>query len=313
MLNEKECSCNRSLTPLCHSDPASCGGRIQRSVHKSHAAFGLDPSPDIGCRGQDDPRVERLQQLSFCHYVIFYFFMHHLLDRHIRRLRLVSLCFFVVLILVYVLWGDRLGLSKESIHRFVENAGPWAYVAFILLSAMNMSIVPAPVGPLVLIGSEIFGLWLNVPLSAAGLLVGGSVSFSIGRHVGKPFLRKLWGREKYEEVFAAMPDHATLWSVVAMRVISLPSMMDFAGFVAGFTRLSWPKYLIATVTWAFPVTIIWNFYGGLLLEGSWWTFLIATGIFVAGFLVARKYRIGTRLREFVERKTGVHPPSSSSV
>ena len=89
-----------------------------------------------------------------------------------------------------------LGLSeitREEVQTSVERTGAIAPLVFIVLTFLQVTVVPIPSAVTIVAGSYIFGPWLSFLYSYIGLILGSMFAFLLGRKIGRPFVNWLAG------------------------------------------------------------------------------------------------------------------------
>ena len=105
---------------------------------------------------------------------------------------LIILFFLAKIILKYV---DIDIFSKESIQKYIESAGIFAPLVYILISFLQVSFIPVPSTLTIVIGSYLFGGWLAFIYSYIGILLGSIFAFYLGRKFGRKFVSWIIGDE----------------------------------------------------------------------------------------------------------------------
>ena len=104
-----------------------------------------------------------------------------------------------VYLIFYFLGWTR--LTREELQSYIENTGAIAPLVFIAVSFAQVTLVPIPGMVTILAGNYLFGFWESLLYSYIGMVIGGMVSFALGRFVGRPYVN--WvagGKEKADEV-----------------------------------------------------------------------------------------------------------------
>ncbi len=99
-------------------------------------------------------------------------------------------------------------------------------------------------------------LWAVILVSTAAALVGASIVYSVGRYGGRPLAAR------YGHIFRLKPSHierAEKWfqtrgELMVLFTRVLPVVRTFISLPAGFSRMSWRKFLFYTALGS----VIWN-------------------------------------------------------
>lgn len=164
--------------------------------------------------------------------------------------------------LIYPDW-----LSRGSISGFLNQMGPMALIAYVLLS-LTRSLLLIPCTPFVLAGAMSFPQWplLIFIISLAGVVVGASLVYSFPsfggydkllekKYPGKIAFLKQKMQSKYAFLFV------TGWSFFPL----VPT--DAVCYVAGMAKMPLRKMLLALIIGEFPLVTAYVLLGGGI--GEW--------------------------------------------
>ena len=114
---------------------------------------------------------------------------------HHETLGLGRSAFAVTLVLAYHLGPTIYHLSNDraALEAFLDAAGIWAPLGFILLVASQVILAPIPSFLTGIAGGFIFGILPGFLLNLAGMLLGAMVAFSMVRIGGKPLVDRFLG------------------------------------------------------------------------------------------------------------------------
>ncbi len=190
-------------------------------------------------------------------------------------------------------------LGGDQIHVYVEQAGPWAWLALILAKASTMIFAPLSGGLLYPMAGTLFGFWTGFVLVLIGDAIGGTVSFYISRRWGRTIVDKMLGEDS-ELVNKALTMMGTVRGFLVARVLMSP-VPEVATYAAGLTRLPYlPFIAIHMAVDLLPVALLTG-VGALILEEAHPLLIVAalgvTSIIGAGFVAAFMYYFkGTSLK-----------------
>jgi len=145
------------------------------------------------------------------------------------------------------------------------------YAGVFALMAIESACIPIPSEVTLifsgfLVGQGRFNLWITLGTALAGALVGSTISYSIGRYCGKPFLSR-YGR------YVLLTEHrlaaAEAWftryggnTVVLLRWVG--GIRALVSLPAGMVRMPYPRFILLT----------------LLGTGTWVVFGVVLGMIV---------------------------------
>lgn len=159
------------------------------------------------------------------------------------------------MIFVVVTGGMLLAIQAigvDNIRDFIEDAGPLAPLAFILVKILTYVAAPLTSGPIQLSAGIFFGLLPGTIYTLIGEVIGGSIAFWISRRFGRSVVKQLvgdGGLERVDNFIAQIVD----WKTLLYARIFLFSFYDFISYAVGFSKLPFRTYLIiSTVAGFFP-------------------------------------------------------------
>ncbi len=157
-------------------------------------------------------------------------------------------------------------IGVERIQKTIENAGPLAPLAYMLLKAITYIFAPLSAGPIQLSSGLLFGLWPGVFYSLLGEVIGGSVSFLIARKLGRPVVMRFVGASSVARVDDLIGKLGG-WRALAYARLFLFSIYDFVSYAAGLTTtITFRQYFAVSVTLGFIPTFIFVAVGTSLTE-----------------------------------------------
>jgi uncharacterized membrane protein YdjX (TVP38/TMEM64 family) len=181
----------------------------------------------------------------------------------------IILAAFIVCAIVLVRFTPVKGyLTSEQLGRFLNTAGFWAPLVFILIYTVGVCLF-VPGTFLTGLGAAIFGPYLGFIYVWFGAMLGASAAFVIGRTLGREFAASLVGDRlrKYDEAI----ERNGFATVLYLRLIYFPfTPMNFG---MGLTRVRFWDYVAGTGLGIVVGTFIFTFFIGTLKEvwtsGDW--------------------------------------------
>jgi uncharacterized membrane protein YdjX (TVP38/TMEM64 family) len=159
-------------------------------------------------------------------------------------------------------------LTTEQLGRFLDTAGFWAPLVFILIYTVGVCLF-VPGTFLTGLGAAIFGPYLGFIYVWFGAMLGASAAFVIGRTLGREFAASLVGDrlKKYDEAIERNGFAAVLY----LRLVYFP--FTPLNFGMGLTRVRFWDYVAGTGLGIVVGTFIFTFFIGTLKEvwtsGDW--------------------------------------------
>jgi uncharacterized membrane protein YdjX (TVP38/TMEM64 family) len=204
---------------------------------------------------------------------------------------LILVAFIVGAILLVRLTPIEKFLTADALGRFLDVAGFWAPLAFILVYAAGVCLfVPGTL--LTGLGAAIFGAYWGFVWVWIGAMLGSSLAFFIGRTLGRDFAASLIGDKlrKYDDAI----ERNGFATVLYLRLVYFPfTPMNFG---MGLTRVHFRDYFAGTGLGIIVGTFIFTFFIGTLKEvwasGNWaelisFKVIFSIGLFVFSLFIPR--------------------------
>ncbi len=168
--------------------------------------------------------------------------------------------------------------DEKSLEEYLERAGVFMSVLFVLLQFLQVVILPIPSTVTVVAGAALFGAWKGSLLSLLGIVIGSLCAFFIGRYAGYRVVAWLIGKETLEKWLKKVKGKDKLLLSAMFLLPVFPD--DVLCFVAGLSSMSVWLFLgvivvsrvIAIFTTSYSVTLI--------PFNTWWGILIWVILFV---------------------------------
>jgi uncharacterized membrane protein YdjX (TVP38/TMEM64 family) len=182
-------------------------------------------------------------------------------------------------------------LTPERLGGLLAAAGPWAPVAYILAYVAGVCLF-LPGTLLTAAGAAVFGPYFGFIYVWLGAMLGASLSFFIGRYLGRDYAASLIGdRLKKYDTAIEQNGFAT---VLYLRLVYFPfTPMNFG---MGLTRVHFKDYFFGTALGIIVGTFIFTFFIGTIKEvwasGQWagllsWKVFFSLGLFVFSFFIPK--------------------------
>lgn len=139
-----------------------------------------------------------------------------------------------------------------------------AYGQFGLFAVMVIQTIIAPIpseGVLIFVGAIGMSLVDIIIYGGLGLIVGSVIAFFVGRHGGKPIVKKILGEKWTSRVDGWVDNHGGKAILLTRLVPILP--FDLISYISGVTSIKFSTYLLATALGAFPRCLVLAFLGAI--------------------------------------------------
>ncbi|UCD32490.1 MAG: TVP38/TMEM64 family protein [Desulfobacterales bacterium] len=182
-------------------------------------------------------------------------------------------------------------LTAEDLSRFLETAGIWAPIVYIILYAVGVCLF-LPGTLLTGLGAAIFGAYWGFLYVWIGAMFGASAAFYIGRTLGRDFAASLIGDrlKKYDDAI----ERNGFATVLYLRLIYFPfTPMNFG---MGLTKVHFKDYVFGTGLGIIVGTFIFTFFIGTLKDvwasGNWGELIsfkvfFSIGLFIFSFFIPK--------------------------
>ena len=175
-------------------------------------------------------------------------------------------------------------LTREALGGFLETAGFWAPLIFMLVYAGGICLfVPGTL--LTAIGAAVFGPYRGFVYVWVGAMIGASAAFWIGRTLGREFAASLIGDRlrKYDDAI----ERNGFATVLYLRLVYFPfTAMNFG---MGLTKVRFQDYFFGTGLGIIVGTFIFTFFIGILKEvwvsGDWGNLISLKVFFSIGLFI----------------------------
>ncbi len=202
--------------------------------------------------------------------------------------------------LIFYLCGGA-SLTQEDIRRFVESTGVVAPLVFILITFMQVTLIPIPSTVTILAGNYIFGPWLSFLYSYIGLIIGSMFAFWLGRKLGRPFVDWIAGdKAKVDNLIKKLKGREI---VVLFFMFFLPAFPDdLLCSIAGILPVGFGVFMLMQLTTrvtSIGATLI--FISGEIIPYEGWGLVvlaILAILIIVAFVLGIKYAV--QINEFLD-------------
>lgn len=172
----------------------------------------------------------------------------------IARLRRSAWQLGVAAVVVAAAWGlGRSGLFEWAVAE-VAALGVWALPAFFLIHvASGILFVPSPIPNLA--AGVLFGVSQGLLVSLAGLAVGATISFVIGRALGRDWLHRRFAADsRFHGLIRLVGQRG--WKIIVLARLSPIFPFSVANYAFGLTTMRATTYGLASLVGSIPSTLV---------------------------------------------------------
>jgi uncharacterized membrane protein YdjX (TVP38/TMEM64 family) len=156
-----------------------------------------------------------------------------------------------------VVWGFSFGLSVQALEAWVAGLGIWAPIGFVLLYAIaTVAMVPGSIFDLT--GGALFGPYLGSLLDLIGGTLGAALAFLVGRYIARDWVEARAG-PRLQGIMRNVDEEG--WRFVAFMRLVPVFPYNIVNYVLGVTRIPFHHYVLATVLFMAPSTIVYTWIG----------------------------------------------------
>ncbi len=199
----------------------------------------------------------------------------------------------VVCVLYFVMKHFGLtDMTSEEVRKIVSSTGAVAPLIYILVSFVQVTLIPIPAAVTIVAGNFLFGPWLAFLYSYIGMIIGSVFAFWLGKVIGRPFVNWIAGSpEKVDEWLEKLKGREKILLFFMFLLPFFPD--DILCSVAGILPISWGVFMIMqliTRTTSIGCTII--FMSGEFIPYEGWglvVLVILAVICITAFILSMKY------------------------
>jgi uncharacterized membrane protein YdjX (TVP38/TMEM64 family) len=216
---------------------------------------------------------------------------------NIYRIFLVTAVVSLIVFLGYAyrqyLWQKITGFyhlieDREQIKTFVASFGRSAPIIFIILQILQVLFAPFPGEATGFIGGFLFGTAKGFIYSSIGLTAGSWINFTIGRFMGKRFVRKLIPEHQLDRLDKLVKRQGVIVLFILFVIPGFPK--DYLCLFLGLSTLPLKIFLLLAGIGRMPGTLMLSLQGSYIFEQKYGLFAIIMGVCMMVIVLAYKYR-----------------------
>jgi len=190
--------------------------------------------------------------------------------------------------------------DREQTKAFIASFGTGAPVVFILIQILQVLLAPFPGEATGFIGGFLFGATKGFLYSSIGLTVGSLINFTIGRFLGKRFVRKLIPQAHLERMDNLVRHQGV---IVLFGLFVFPGFpKDYLCLFLGLSAIPLKIFIILTAIGRMPGTLMLSLQGSYIFEQSYGWFAFIVSVCLVLIFLAYRYREG--LYRWIEKFNG---------
>lgn len=192
----------------------------------------------------------------------------------------------IVLVLISVLgviWISNPD-NQSMLESWIGKTGILGWFIIIFLQFVQIVIAPIPAEPIEIISGSIYGVWGGLILNVIGSIPASIVVFGIGNKYGKPFLDKLFGKEKIDRIsILKQPDKFEILAIIILLIPAAPK--DIISYICGLSSMKKLRFVVIATLARIPSTLMCTMVGDSLHDGEWeFAVIIAVAMVLFAFI-----------------------------
>ena len=158
--------------------------------------------------------------------------------------------------------------GREVLAEWIEHAGIFAPLVFVLLMAVQIVIAIIPGGPLEITAGVLFGGWLGTLLTVTGAFLGTASVYTLVKKFGRPLVN-LFISEKKMKTYSVLEDEDKLefWVFILFLIPGIPK--DLLTYIVPLTKIDGKQFLLLSTLARFPALTASVLMGDSLSEGRY--------------------------------------------
>ena len=183
----------------------------------------------------------------------------------------------------YPLFTDR-----EAVKNFITSFGMAAPLVFMAIQILQVIFAPIPGEMTGFIGGYLFGVAKGFLLSSLALTVGSWLNFSIGRFLGRRYVRKLIPGDVLERFDRVLKHQGVIVSFILFIIPGFPK--DYLCLFLGFSTIPFKIFIILAAIGRLPGTLLLSLQGAFVFKQNYWLFALIFGLCLLAAFLGYLYR-----------------------
>lgn len=202
------------------------------------------------------------------------------------RYLILALSIAVIAGLTLALWRPLVNFveNPDSLALWIESAGMWGPIIFMLLNAIQVLLAIIPGGPFEVAAGALFGPLAGTLLCDVAMTAGGMITFFFVRKFGMKFIELFIDKKEIESVkFLHSNKKSTTLLFLFFLLPGTPK--DLMCYVVGLTDIKWTTWLLINFVGRFPAILLSALGGDALGEQKYSIFFVALAIIIVLYFV----------------------------
>lgn len=182
----------------------------------------------------------------------------------------------------------QLYFNKKKLVDFLNSLGPWGFVGFIFLQALQVVASPIPGELTGLLGGYLYGPFIGVMLSTIGLTIGSYAAFMLSKALGRPFVDKVVSKSAMARFDYLLHHKGAFLAFLLFLMPGFPK--DYLCYILGLGHLSAKEFIVISGSGRLVGTVLLTLGGSYIRHKQYSSFFILMGISIVVAFLAMAYK-----------------------
>ncbi len=182
----------------------------------------------------------------------------------------------------------RLYVDKHFLKQTLREWGVLAPLIFIVLQALQVVFSPIPGEATGILGGYLFGEWLGLIYSTAGLTLGSMAAFGLGRWLGAHYVKNLVSKDTWDRMGFIVEAEGALLCFIIFLIPGLPK--DIVCYLFGISPMPFWVFSLVSGLGRIPGTWVLSAQGAHTAAGQYMRVILISAVAVAVALPLFYYR-----------------------
>lgn len=178
--------------------------------------------------------------------------------------------------------------NREQVERFIAGFGNAAPIAFMTLQLLQVILAPVPGEATGFIGGYLFGSFKGFVYSSLALTAGSWINFTIGRFLGKRYVRRWIPAHKLARFDRLVKRQGVILLFILFVIPGFPK--DYLCLFLGITAIPLNVFLVIASIGRMPGTLMLSLQGEFLFNKNYVVFTVISTVTVLVAFLTIRYR-----------------------
>lgn len=180
----------------------------------------------------------------------------------------------IVLFALPIISSEYLRIATDFITQYPASAA----LLIIPLRFLAVVLAPLPGSPIAFASMAVLPWWEALAYNFIGAELGIVAAFFIARKFREPVVAHVAPLQKVHEWQDTISQTKQFWGFVGLRLVALFAT-DFVSYAAGLSKLSFTRFILATLLVDIPAYLVFFYIGGIAVAYSIYLYLAFIAIF----------------------------------